>query len=146
GRSLHGAENPMGGTGRRITGTVQQARDMVCLLPHIFHVGRAGAYVFSSNVFPAQRFHEPSVSAKDLFPVIGLVVANDDGLPSTARKLSEGVLVSHAPGEAQGILNGGVQGIVFPEASATHRRSQSGAVDSNDAPVFRCRLFRAQTT
>lgn len=82
------------------------------------------------------------MGAEDFFPLGSLIVAQDDRLSSTTRQLGEGIFVSHAPGKAQGVLDGVIKRVVIPEAGAANTGSANGTVNGNDSTIAGSWFFR----
>src|SRR5688572_16250962 len=92
---------------------------MLRLFSNVLHVGRTGADVFRRDVGPAKRFDEPTVRAKDCFPIDRPLVLQNDRLATTKWHAGESILVSHATREPQHVVNRFLFILVLPETRTT---------------------------
>src|SRR5262245_1553126 len=90
-RCLHSAEAAPGGLGRGVARASLEPGNVPGLFQYELHIGRAGAYILSGDVFPGKGFDQLPVSAKQLFAaergaIVQSVVSQDNRLATAARQ------------------------------------------------------------
>src|SRR5262249_13869071 len=84
------------------------------------------------------------MGAENLFPVGGLVVANNDRLPSPKRQVCQRALVSHTAGQPQNVFQRLIIIAVVPEASSSTGGATCSRVNGNDPAISDGRLLSKQ--
>jgi hypothetical protein len=99
---------------------------------HQIHVGHVCADVAGGVVTAAQRLDEPPVRAQQRLGLDLLRVAPDDRLAAAEVEPRERVLVRHAAGQLEHVVQGSLFVDVRVEPGATERGAESGRVDPDD--------------
>jgi len=116
---------------------------MAGLALHELHVGGAGADIFGSDVFSAERFDEAAVSAEELLAIKAMGRAQDDRFSAAEGQPCQSGLVSHAAGKAQGIGESSILIGIAPQAGPAHCRAKIGVVHGDDGVKAAGRLHAA---
>src|SRR6185295_10585845 len=93
------------------------------------------ADIFGRDVTSAERVDETAVRAKDRLAIDAATIAKHDGFPAAEWQTGERILVSHAPRQAQQIMNDCLVVRIAPKAGAANRRTEFRAVNGDKSPV-----------
>lgn len=106
--------------------------DELGLARHEVHVLDVGAHVAGGDVAAAQRLDEAAVGAEHRLVLVLVRVADDDGLAAAEVEAGERVLVGHAAGEVERVLQRRLLRGVGEEPGPAEGRAEGGGVDGDD--------------
>jgi len=141
GRCPEAEEHALGGKRRRIAArgrTARTADDVGTVAPHRVHVGDRHADVLAGQEQAPQAVQGLGVRPPKRRRLVARRIADDHRLAAAPVQADDGVLVGHAPRQAQRIADRRVRIGVAPEPRTTQGRTEPGVVYGDDSRQARC--------